>query len=878
MYKGIKVMFAEINTAYLIAALFFLVCGGYLYLCVNTFTNNTKSRARDDYLTVGLCLVLCSLCYGLMTITVNETLIRVFWAGGFIFSYLFFTRWLVFSTNLVVIKRKNSRRIISLVSGVAAVISVICVSSNDAAFVTTAYGVQFSYQSSIFFTAATIYLTIVIIVTLFLFFRWWRESTIKRDRMQALLFIVLSVVIAPIGFATDFVMPIIAGNTVIPLAAISFLPVSMPFFVSMRIYKTLSITVPNASGYVFNTVTIPTLVLDLKNNISIENNAACAFLGSSVIGKNISEIILSDEKPPEQSFFAHDFESEKVTVRTPLGVRICDMLLAVEHDNFNDALCKVVLLRDITESVRKDDMLQEALEQANIASKAKSEFLSNMSHEIRTPMNAIIGMTHIGLSGTDSERKDYSLKRIDDASKHLLGVINDILDMSKIEAGKFELSGIDFDFEEMLQRVIGVISFRVDEKSQKLKVYVDRDIPNTLFGDEQRLAQVLTNLLGNANKFTPEHGLIRLNSYYMGEEDGVCTIKIGVTDTGIGVSPEQQAKLFQSFSQAESSTSRQFGGTGLGLTISKSIVEMMGGSIWIESELGKGATFNVIVRMDRSETQIQRFPGREINWERLRILAVDDDSFILEDFKGIIEKFGASCDTAMSAADALCFIEQGDYDFYFVDWIMPDMDGIELTKKIKEKLTAENNAIVIMISSFDYSDIADEARLAGVDKFMQKPLFPSAIASMVRELLYRTDYPADKTDAGVQDTFVGRCILLSEDVEINREIVMTLLEPTQLEIVCAVNGKEAVRIFSEMPDKFDMIFMDIQMPEMDGYEATRAIRALGTLKAEDIPIIAMTANVFREDVDKCLAAGMNGHVGKPIALDEVISQLRSYLS
>jgi len=714
--------------------------------------------------------------------------------------------------------------------------------------------------------------------TLLLFFRWWRESEINRDRRQALLFIILSVFIAPIGFVTDFVMPIIAGSTAIPLAAICFLPVSMPFFISMRKYKTLSITVPNASGYVFHTVTIPILVLDLNNNINIENNAASAFLGLSVMGRNIADIVLADEQTPEQSFFAHDFESRKVTVKTPLGVRICDMLLAIENDEYNDALCKVVLLRDITESVHKDDLLQEALEQAHTASKAKSDFLSTMSHEIRTPMNAIIGMTSIGLSGTNLERKDYSLRRIDDASKHLLGVINDILDMSKIEAGKFELSDTDFDFEEMLQRIIGVISFRVDEKKQRLKVYVDRDIPKTLFGDEQRLAQVLANLLSNANKFTPENGFIHLNSYLMEDVNGVCTIKISVTDTGIGISAEQQAKLFQSFTQAESSTARKFGGTGLGLTISKSIVEMMGGSIGVESELGKGATFIITIKMKHSEVKKQRHTWRKISWEKLRILAVDDDYFIMRDFKGIIEKFGASCDTALNATETLSLIEKGSYDLYFIDWRMPGMDGIELTKKLKEKMTEGNHAIVVMISAFDYSDIADEARVAGVDKFMQKPLFPSAIASVVRELIYRDDQTADEFAADIQGIFAGRCILLAEDIEINREIVTTLLEPTQLEIVCAENGIEAVRLFNETPEKFDMIFMDIQMPEMDGYEATRAIRALGMPKATDISIIAMTANVFREDIDKCLEAGMNGHVGKPIDFDEVISQLRSYFS
>ncbi|MCL2740667.1 MAG: ATP-binding protein, partial [Oscillospiraceae bacterium] len=721
-------MFAEIRASYLIAALFLVVCGGYLYLCVSTLTGNTRSRSRDDYLSVGVCLVLCSLSYGLMTVAADEALIKFLWAGGFAFSYLFFSRWLLFSTNLIVTKYRHTRRLVSAGSALAVAVAAACVIFGDAAFVTTEYGVQFSYQGSPAFMAATAYVTVIIGTTLFLFFRWWRDSRIKRERMQALMFIILSVAIAPIGFVTDFILPIFAGNTAIPLASICFLPVSMPFFISMRRYKTLSITVPNASGYVFDTVTVPTLVLGVGNEVKLENSAALTFLGRSSVGRNIAEVVTAGEGPPAQSMFDRDFKSEKVTVGTPAGVRICDMLLAIENDGYGDALCKVALLRDVTEDVRKDEMLQEALGQAHSASKAKSEFLSNMSHEIRTPMNAIIGMTRIGLSGMDVERKDYSLNRIDDASKHLLGVINDILDMSKIESGKFELSDSDFDFEEMLQRVIGVVSFRVDEKSQRFKAYIDRDIPRNLVGDEQRLAQVLTNLLGNANKFTPEKGLIRLNSYFIGEEGGVCSIKVSVTDTGIGISPEQQAKLFQSFQQAESSTAKRFGGTGLGLTISKSIVEMMGGSIWIESELGKGATFNVIVKMRRGEARRQRSPWWEIDWARLRILAVDDDYFILKDFKGIIEKFGASCDTAGSAAEALAIIGKGGHDFYFVDWRMPDMDGVELTRMIKGGMAEDKDAIVIMISSFDYGEVAEEAKEAGVDTFMQKPLLPSSIA------------------------------------------------------------------------------------------------------------------------------------------------------
>ncbi len=393
------------------------------------------------------------------------------------------------------------------------------------------------------------------------------------------------------------------------------------------------------------------------------------------------------------------------------------------------------------------DTLQERIEAALAASRAKSEFLSNMSHEMRTPMNAIIGMTAIARSSDDAEKKDYCLDRIRDASAHLLGVINDILDMSKIEANKFELSSTEFDFEAMLRKVLDIVGYRAKEKRQDLSAHVDEKIP-PLYGDDQRLAQVVANLLSNAVKFTPEGGRVRLEAKLAKEEDGVCTILVEITDTGIGITEEQQARLFHTFEQADSGISRKFGGTGLGLPISKRIVELMGGAIWADSEPGEGSTFSFTaqVRRDRS-TAAERGEG----------------------------------------------------------------DAGEETKE-------------------------------GPDRFE------------------------------------GCRILLAEDVEINREVVIALLEPTGVSIDCAENGAEAVRLFTASPDRYDLIFMDLQMPEMDGYEATRRIRASGTEKGARIPIVAMTANVFREDIEKCLAAGMNDHVGKPLDMGEVMERLRKYLA
>ncbi|AEF81103.1 multi-sensor hybrid histidine kinase [Leadbettera azotonutricia ZAS-9] len=529
----------------------------------------------------------------------------------------------------------------------------------------------------------------------------------------------------------------------------------------------------------------------------------------------------------------------------------------------------MILFHDITD-------IERAREEAERANLAKSTFLATMSHEMRTPMNAIIGMTSIGKAAPGLERKDYCFKKIEEASTHLLGVINDVLDMSKIEANKLELSPESFNFEKMLQKTVNVINFRVSEKQQDFTVYIDAKIPSIIIGDDQRLAQVITNLLSNAVKFTPEKGRIHLDSRLLKEEKGIYTIQISISDTGIGLSEEQKGRLFSSFQQAENSTSRKYGGTGLGLAISKRIVEMMGGSIWIESEPGKGSSFIFTMQVPRgSEDQQVPVPGR--NWDNVKVLAVDDDPDTLEYFMQIAEQIGFACDAASGSEDALRLIaEKGAYDIYFVDWKMPGMNGIELARQIKGKEEQAAKSVIIMISATEWDLIQGEAKAAGVDKFLSKPLFPSPIVDSINECLGTGAIREIQTGETV--SYKGHCILLVEDVEINQEIVLTLLEPTCLTIDCADNGAKALSMFSAAPEKYDMIFMDVQMPEMDGYEATRRIRALENVPhAASIPIVAMTANVFREDVERCLAAGMNDHVGKPIDMDEIFKKLQKYI-
>jgi signal transduction histidine kinase/CheY-like chemotaxis protein len=528
------------------------------------------------------------------------------------------------------------------------------------------------------------------------------------------------------------------------------------------------------------------------------------------------------------------------------------------------------LNRDLWEKER-----DAALTQAEQASQAKSIFLANMSHEIRTPMNAIIGMTTIARESRDMERKEYCLDKIEDASHHLLGVINDILDMSKIEANKFELSFTDFNFEGMLQKAVNVINFRMDERKLNFSVHIDRNIP-PLYGDEQRLAQVVTNLLSNAVKFTPEGGCIRLDTALEGEDEGLCTVRVSVADSGIGITPEQRQRLFSSFEQADASTSRKFGGTGLGLAISKRIVLMMGGDITVESEPGKGSVFSFWIKVKRGRPMEKSLLAPGVGWKNLRVLAVDDDDGARNFFTEWSEGMDLFLQTAPSGEAALACIEKdGPYDVCFVDWQMPGMDGIELSRRIKERNGA---SVVVLVSAAILAAVETEAKAAGVDAFLAKPLFPSAITDCLNQCLGQETLAADAGEGQERPPgFEGAWMLLAEDVEINREILISLLEPHGLFIDCAENGAQALALFTENPEKYSLIFMDIQMPEMDGYEAARRIRASGAVNAKTIPIIAMTANVFREDIEKCLAAGMNAHVGKPLNMDEVMRTLRTYL-
>jgi signal transduction histidine kinase/DNA-binding response OmpR family regulator len=540
----------------------------------------------------------------------------------------------------------------------------------------------------------------------------------------------------------------------------------------------------------------------------------------------------------------------------------------IEQDGKFTGLAFIYDLRKY-KSLTRD--IEKALESATAASKAKSVFLSSMSHEMRTPMNTIMGMASIGRNAQGTERKDYALGKIEEASSHLLGVINDVLDMSKIEAGKLDLVLSDFTFEKVLKKAINAVSFRMEQKSQEFYVSVDGSIPHILLGDEQRLVQVLINLLSNAVKYTPEGGTIRLNTYLSGKEDDNCIITAEIIDTGIGITDEQQKRIFHAFEQADGGTARQFGGTGLGLSISRRIIEAMGGEINVISEPGKGSTFKFDFKVKCGSSSTVTLLDPSVHWENITVLTVDDSNEILMYFTDILKRFGVSCDVAPDGATALEMIDKiGGYDMYFIDWKMPGMNGIELTKQIKSKT---RKSVVIMISSTEWSLIREDAEGVGVDKFLMKPLFASDIMDCMNTCLGLSSAVKKQHHKSIKaGELKGCCFLLAEDVEINREILLTSMEDTGAKIDLAENGLEALRMATNNPDKYEMIFMDVQMPLMDGLEATRSIRESGN----KVPIIAMTANVFKEDIEKCLAAGMNDHIGKPLDMHNVMEKVRKY--
>ena len=536
--------------------------------------------------------------------------------------------------------------------------------------------------------------------------------------------------------------------------------------------------------------------------------------------------------------------------------------------------------RETREAISQQQTLSDALAAAEQANKAKTAFLSNMSHEIRTPMNAIIGLDNIAMNDpeTTPRIRNY-LKQINSSAEHLLKLINDILDMSRIESGRLLLKNEEFSFHRLLEATNTIFSAQCADKGVEYQCYIDGQVDDAYIGDDMKLRQVLINILGNAVKFTPEGGTVKLGVKRMAQFDGKTTLQFTVTDTGVGIDEEFLPHIFDAFAQEDSSATNKYGSSGLGLAITKSIVEMMNGNIHVESEKGKGSTFIITVTLMDAARKDGADDADNISPQNLTVLVIDDDPIAQEHAKLVLAKAGIYAETASSGQEAIDMVQlrqtrMEPYNLILVDWKMPEMDGVETTRRIRS--IVGNESAIIILTAYHWDDILDEATLAGVDSFLAKPLFAANVMEEFKTAIKRKGvtelYQKQKAD------LTGRRVLLAEDVDVNAEIMLMLLETRQIEAERAENGKVAVEKFSQHPaGYYDAILMDVRMPEMDGLEATRVIRSLDKEDAASIPIIALTANAFDEDVQRSLQAGLNAHLSKPIQPEILFATLEDLI-
>lgn len=524
--------------------------------------------------------------------------------------------------------------------------------------------------------------------------------------------------------------------------------------------------------------------------------------------------------------------------------------------------------------------LQEALALAQTASAAKSQFLSNMSHDIRTPMNAIVGLTSIAEAHLEEpEHVAVCLDRIKTSSRHLLSLINDVLDMGKIESGKIVLNEDRFSFPEFVNGIVTIAQPQAQEKHLTLDITIGNVQQENVIGDSMRLNQALINLVSNAVKYTPEGGTVRLSlTEEPSRRAGHHNYRFVVQDTGYGMTPEFVERLFDPFEREESAETKRIEGTGLGMAITKNVVDMMGGTIEVESAPGEGSTFTVVVPLVPVKDAEEDFALGTL--EAARVLVVDDDAQVVEGTLLILDELGLRGDAATSGAQAVSLVasahdERDDFRFIIVDWIMPGMDGIETVRRIRAE--AGDSTPIVLLTAYDWADIEDEARAAGVSAFVSKPLFKSRLHRVLKEF-------ADLDGAGgveqprAEGHVVGR-VLLVEDNLLNREIASELIRTIGAEVEQAHDGQKAVEAAGAAPEGyFDLVFMDMQMPLMNGIEATRAIRAGERAAGRGrVPIVAMTANAFTEDREQALEAGMDGFMTKPIDLGKLRRVLEEYL-
>ena len=587
--------------------------------------------------------------------------------------------------------------------------------------------------------------------------------------------------------------------------------------------------------------------------------------GDRLIASNLMELNKKDKISWTQEYLNNDSGETRY------------LEITAYHTEFGSLKRIVIVISDRSEERKLQNALSSSLEIAKNANAAKSNFLANMSHDIRTPMNAIVGYSTLLMKDADDKNKVIEIgKKITYSSQHLLSLINDVLDMSKIESGRTSLNSDKVDVSEVINNISEIVQVQTKSKKQSFEIKTKGNIPPYIYADKLRLTQILLNLLSNAVKYTEKNGTISLVVEGYGNNGQTCHLRFIVSDNGQGMSSEFIEKIFEPFSRETNSMTNKIQGTGLGMSITKSIIDLMGGTIDIQSELGKGSVFTVdlIFSVPLDENDDNFFADHEIT----RVLVGDDEIDVTENIQSILSDAGLECDAAIGGLESVdkatrAYEDNNSYDVIILDWKMPDMDGVECVRRIRKEIGKD--VPIFVLSSYDVSEIEDEAKKAGVDLFLPKPFFLSNF-QRVLDTYYQNKANTEEEGNNSND-FSGVKILVAEDNEINAEIITELLDSIGIKCVIAEDGLEALRVFTEeSPDEFDMIFMDIQMPIMDGYESARRIRASNNTRAKSIPIIAMTANAFEDDVKASMASGMNAHISKPIDFERLKSIIKSF--
>ena len=651
----------------------------------------------------------------------------------------------------------------------------------------------------------------------------------------------------------------------------------------------------NALGHAYSSISLVNIKTEKIEIVKSSRNMKPDLKGDILSKAHLEELIRQVITEPFQEKYREfinmstvakrleERETLSFTAQTVDGRWLTMIIVPQGYDKNGKLSTVLVANRDVTEEkereIERDKNLRNALAAAEHANRAKTAFLNNMSHDIRTPMNAIIGFTALATTHIGSKELvlDY-LKKIHTSSQHLLSLINDVLDMSRIESGSVRIEYTAVHLPDILHDLRTIIQGSVHSKQQDLYIDTQDVIHEDIVTDKLRLTQVLLNICSNAVKFTPVGGMINIRVLEKPcRRDGYITVVFSVKDNGIGMSREFRKHVFDSFSREHTVTENGIGGTGLGMAITKNIVDMMGGTIQVESEVGKGTEFTIMLECETSGETVKREPVPEL--KGARALVVDDDAQTCMSVSRMLREIEMTADWTTSGKEAVlrakeAYEQNQEFKVYIIDWLMPDMNGIETVRRIRMVVGEEYP--IIILTAYDWSDVEQEAREAGVTAFVSKPLFLSELREVLmsqaqRELL---ENEKQKIQAENRRSYAGKKVLLVEDNELNREIATAIMKEIGLEVDVAEDGTDAVNIMSSAEGrKYDLIFMDIQMPKMDGYTATREIRTLSDHKCANIPIIAMTANAFEEDRKKAVKAGMNGHIAKPISADVILENL-----